>query len=687
MHGEVTMAIRVRCTIYSTRIQTSDGDTNTKSKIETSTYKGFVQLEPLDDPSPGTTHQVTLYSSKQCNDAYASLVLCNETTCGLDKGKGTQSTKRMLLGNQSVELKYHALITEHESWMFQAHTSRTGEIEALEKWFTILSERLEEIQAQSWSLRVIPGSIPFRDERMTLFVTDHGLSICRANPPVCVTSWPLIQCPLDMPQYDTQRQLLTLRLPGQHDQEEFLRFCTSRSLEISDILTQRLKKAHQEVQDLEAALNKVYLTKIKESMNQCRCITQAQSPPQPGNAPAGASQEGAAGRPRGISISSEGQSVSEGGEGQTGEDGSTKSQRSSDEGLDEKYVEFDLNQLLGPKSLTVRLLQEIISKIQQPPLVTPLPPQSPKPKKSKKKRPASRHEESDKTTDYMDISQTLCAMLERRAPQPDTLQLCHRMRKQLCCRLYSDNQLTKDWTDLAEHIGLSWEAIAIIKGFIAEHRVEVTAAEIVLRHWQSMHNRHKRIPGQIAPPVPCTRPALEKMLANKLERHDLADMMKTIDICPCKRHARLRERAKWDKMNSRKAESSQAIQAEDRAENSQAERTSVTQTGQMPQFQGQLNNLNSPGQRLVDAPSRVSDVMVPAGLNNLNHPGQRPQIPPPAASTSGRAGNVSTAAAQNISNHGNITMIAIPSTRQLQSRYASTIQTEVVPQTTQLKHH
>ena len=84
--------------------------------------------------------------------------------------------------------------------------------------------------------------------------------------------------------------------------------------------------------------------------------------------------------------------------------------------------------------------------------------------------------------------------------------------------------------------GLSWEAVAVIKGFIASHRVDVTAAEIVLRHWQFMHNRHKAT-------EPCTRKDLLRLLENKMERYDLADMVRGEDRCKCGQHTREREEA------------------------------------------------------------------------------------------------------------------------------------------------
>ena len=68
------------------------------------------------------------------------------------------------------------------------------------------------------------------------------------------------------------------------------------------------------------------------------------------------------------------------------------------------------------------------------------------------------------------------------------------------------------------HTGLEEDSVNLIELYIHNHSTKYSAADIVLRHWQFMHNK-----GKCA--EPCTKENLLHILKHKLERNDLVELL------------------------------------------------------------------------------------------------------------------------------------------------------------------
>ncbi|KAI0214088.1 hypothetical protein LSAT2_000814 [Lamellibrachia satsuma] len=94
---------------------------------------------------------------------------------------------------------------------------------------------------------------------------------------------------------------------------------------------------------------------------------------------------------------------------------------------------------------------------------------------------------------------------------------------ELCLRLYTLEDHGKNWKAVAEKIGLNYDAVMIIQSFQQNHPCRLTAAEIVLRHWQSMYNAYDIDP--LKCPLSCTRDTLVGLLQD-IGRLDLVDLLR-----------------------------------------------------------------------------------------------------------------------------------------------------------------
>ncbi|CAH1795310.1 unnamed protein product [Owenia fusiformis] len=132
----------------------------------------------------------------------------------------------------------------------------------------------------------------------------------------------------------------------------------------------------------------------------------------------------------------------------------------------------------------------------------------------------------DGDEEIADITRTIQNLLDNKPPErPDTLRLNYKQNEAMVQLSYQpNNQITRDWKDVATCIGLLFHEIGLIAAF-CESKRSFKPTDLVLRHWQYMHNRKVKLGYSLDSDdfIPCTQDTLEQIL-EEIDRHDIKEI-------------------------------------------------------------------------------------------------------------------------------------------------------------------